>query len=254
MISQENSSKPSEVPETLLKFWLEKKKIFDSVAVCGTHIGVLQNLMNTGTVSSYPQENFTIPYHHEIAKKYSHLYYALPFLNKIKKVSPNLAREIEGGYTNLPSMFSHLNRRSILQTAKKYSIDQAVKHSFFMSTQQHVSLEVIYQLAIDLLPNEFGDFSIISKTTQHSTNSEFIKPTPEKIGYIYTLFSHEELVNALRTAFKTQLVLLYFNKNIFNNHTIKPGVETADEILIMGNIQLDYKTIAGVEIIPVEKT
>lgn len=258
MMSEHNPLKNPEHSEVQLNRWLEKRRIFDAVAVYGTHLGVLDILLSTGKVTPFPAERAKLPYQQEILSEHKYLYYALPFLNKIRKVKPELEKSLLERYFGDPAHIKQtfFSRNYMLGTAQVYAMDQAIKATFTSKLGVSISEIDIFQLAIELIPEEFDEFHNTSDVTKFSSNLGFIEAdsNPEILSAIKAKHSEEQIITALRASLHSNFVLLFFNESIFDSHTVKRGYETDHELLIMGNQLLNSKAIAGVQIVSAGQT
>lgn len=197
--------------------WIEQGFSERAIAVYGTTTRVLKRILDTGRIPSSP---IYFDYQKKLVEGGKYLYYALPFIERVDKIKPMLAKDIfnsfppgwfpEGSTSSM--LYEVFPLKNMLVVAKGYAFSQSIREDF--------EIFDLYQVA-EIAPDGF------------KTSLEDIKD------------KDSEETDVLGR----QGVLLFFNERVFEEGNVLPGKEGEEEIMIIADKPLSSSVISGVEVL-----
>ncbi len=243
--------------------WVEKGFNLEAVAVYGGSEELLRRMLVSNLIPSFSGEK-TI-YQRWLTAKGKHLYYLLPFFERIPPGQEKLRQNILASYQ---ADFSRVKPQGVnweeevlktmslgkqLLKARYYALRKAIRDSFWTLTGILAAEDEVFTLAKNFAPLEFDFYraKILARLAQGVTDwdvTEDLDPDEEKIKEIKKRFQPEELKKILSTCLEQRGVLFFFNQGVYNYLTLVGGEETS-EIVILTDKPLPLRVISGIEIL-----
>lgn len=231
-----------------LRRWVERGFDGDAVAVYGTSVDVVRRIADTGVIFPYPTRDL-LPYQKELSRNgRDNLYFAMPFMERVLKIHPQLVTEIAGRFDSKEEANEDLKTEEIRRYAKFYAINQAVRDYFLRAVQIKADMIDILGAVLRIAPEQFENFIKSSQVhfIDHDIEDESDKA---KVSEIVGRIGSKNVRDALLGSLERRGVLIYLNDGIFTNTRVRPCFEAETEIVVVSKDSLSAAVISGVEVL-----
>lgn len=230
-----------------LNNWVNKGFDEKAVALVGTSVETLKQLLDTGLIPPHqpsPRGVSILPYQKELLKNGGYMYFAYPLVDRIRPHNSTLASAIDEDYSS---------DEDVIYDAKFYAYRNAWTHSFFEKTRVKYSdwqdlaamTAVLFprilrnQVDNPIFPIDADDFSDIDLIDTIRRNGVRFEASDMPLS---------QLKGILADCLARRGVLLYYNEGIFQ-HKVEQGNEDSQEIYIVSRKPLTASVISGVQIL-----
>ena len=239
-----------EAGQNRLNKWAEQGFNEQAVALYGTETGVLQTILSTGQIPAMPSDLAPISYQQGLMRDNRYLFYLMPFVDRIAKVNPKIARLVvrrfPGG--SLKDLHRELQTESIREVGKSYALRHSIESAFYERSGITADVFNVLFVAQELLPDKLARFNNDNPFFAGEYELEINKDKKVQEN-IRKRFNDQQLAEILDPVLDRRGVLIYFNKGILTKHKIVPCPEVRDEIILVGNQPLTQEVISGVEVL-----
>lgn len=231
-----------------LNQWLNAGFDEKAVALVGTSVETFKQLLDTSLIPPHQPSargEPMLPYQKELLKDGGYMYFAYPFIERIKSYDLTLA-------SNLEEVFE--SDEHMIDSSKFYAYRNAWTRSFFEQTgvkysnwQDLAAMAAVLfprilrnQLDDPIYPIDEGDFSDIDLTDTIGRKGS--------VRFEASDMSLSQLKRILADCLARRGVLLYYNEEIFQ-HQVEQGNEDPQEIYMISRKPLNASVISGVQIL-----
>lgn len=230
-----------------LNHWLNRGFDQRAVAVYGTTVETLKEILDTGQIP-WNQPNTQVPmlpYQRRLLKNGGYMYFAFPFLDRIRPHNPALACKIEDVFGS--------NEHQI-NISKGYACERSWLRSFYGKTgRRYDNWDELAVMSAVLFPSilrkQIKDSDFPAQRLEASSfDPKYAVRRKTFAGLESKNMSLPDLRQILDDCLARRGALLYYNEKIFQ-HTVEQGYEDEDEIFIISKEPLTAEVVSGIQIL-----
>lgn len=245
-LSEENdmpSSKPPEVVrQEQVRHWLETGFSDQAVSSYGTSLENFNSILKSGNIVLKPLID-PLQYQRDLSKHGSLLYYFNPIGENLQRENPSFYLQMKQNAEANGQGEEDLSTETSKRNEETYARNNALCDYISTLTgipSQDLGVEEIEYAISDEIPEE------VEKNIK-----EFYKPpqaADELLGEVINI--REKLGHVNTEAIRDRKgIVIYFNKKIFSDSWVTPGIEEPDEFVLVRNRPLRLDVISGIRIL-----
>jgi hypothetical protein len=236
-----------------LNNWIETGLSDNAVAVYGTSVEVLQQILDTGIIPPMPGNRIRGEHMKALRERGKYLYYFTPFYTRIKSSHPEIAQKLKD-YANetderLEEVYSV---DDALNLTRRYAFPNAVKDYFEAQTGMRPDEEIILAIAYD---NDYKAYLAEMRGPSKNTPYEILLKEgldaqqdgerDDEIEDLQNSIDNEKLHKVAQECFRRRGVFLYFDQKVLLPSTDQG--ELGPEIITVTDKPLLATAISGIE-------